>query len=63
LEDGRIVKGELVAPVVQAQDMRLQTQSEPKRTELLSLQRLDLEMLDPDDFEMQVIPARPETDH
>lgn len=63
LEDGRIVKGELVAPVVQVQDMRLPGQSEPKRTELLSLQRLNMEILDPDDFELEVIATRSEGDH
>jgi len=63
LEDGRIVKGELVAPVAQVQDMQLPGEGEPRHIELLALQRLDLDMLAREDFDSEVMESRPKEDH
>lgn len=54
LKDGRIVRGELVAPVLQVQNMRFPGESQVRKMELLSLQRLELDVLSPEAFESEV---------
>ena len=54
LEDGSILKGELLAPVANIQDIQMPGQEEPSHTEYFILQRLELEMLSPEEFEREV---------
>ncbi len=54
LEDGRILRGELVAPVAHVQDMQMQGQSELEHMEFFALQKLELELLSPEEFESEI---------
>jgi len=54
LEDGSVVKGELVAPVMQTQDLQMPGQSKPERMEYLVMQKLELEILSPAEFESEI---------
>jgi len=63
LEDGRVVKGELVAPVAHVQDMLMPGQDEPQHMEFLALQKLDLEMLVRQDFDSEIKRSGPGEDH
>ncbi|KPJ59220.1 MAG: hypothetical protein AMJ46_11990 [Latescibacteria bacterium DG_63] len=54
LEDGRVLKGELIAPVTQVQDIQMPGQDKPQHAEYFVLQRLELEMLSPDEFDMEL---------
>lgn len=59
LENGSIVKGELVAPIAQVQDMYLPGDSEPQHIELLALQRLELDLLAREEFDSEVAGGSP----
>ena len=48
LDDGRIVKGILTAPVAQVQDMSVPGQGKPQHLEYLIIQRLELELMPPE---------------
>jgi hypothetical protein len=54
LEDGSIVRGELIAPVLQVQDMVMAGQDQAQHKEYLVLQRLELGLLSPEDFDSQL---------
>lgn len=54
LEDGRIVKGDLIAPVCQVQDMRILGQDEPRHLEYFALQKLELELLSQETFKKEI---------
>ena len=54
LKDGRIVKGELIAPVTMVQDIKMPGQERPNHVEFFTLQKLELEMLTPDVFNFEV---------
>ncbi len=54
LKDGRIVKGELIAPVTMVQDIKMPGQEKPNHVEFFTLQKLELEMLAPDVFNFEV---------
>lgn len=54
LEDGRIVKGELIASITMSQDMHMPGQKEPTHSEFFVLQRLELEMLSAEEFNLEV---------
>jgi hypothetical protein len=51
LQDGSIVKGELVAPVANVQDMEIQGREEIQHSEYLLVQRLEMDLLSPEEFE------------
>lgn len=57
LEDGRILRGELVAPVTQVQDITMPGRNEPEHAEFLAMQRLELELLSRGEFESEVAKA------
>jgi hypothetical protein len=50
LEDGRIVRGELVGPVAIILDLRGPGQSEPQRSELLTIGYLEMDLLSEAEF-------------
>lgn len=50
LEDGRIVRGELVGPVAITLDLRGPGQSEPQRSELLTIGYLEMDLLSEAEF-------------
>jgi hypothetical protein len=54
LRDGRIVKGELIAPITVVQNIKMPGQKEPNHIEFFTLQQLKLEMLTPDRFNFEV---------
>jgi hypothetical protein len=54
LDDGRIVKGVLTAPIAQVQDLFLPGQEKPEHLEYLIIQRLELELMSPEDFKKQI---------
>jgi len=54
LKDGRIVNGELIAPVTVVQDIKMPGQEKPNHVEFFTLQKLELEMLAPDAFNFEV---------
>jgi hypothetical protein len=54
LDDGRIVKGILTAPVAQVQDLFLLGQEIPQHLEYLIIQRLELELMSPEVFKKQI---------
>jgi len=54
LKDGRILKGDLIAPVSQVQDMFIRGQDEHQHLEYFVLQRLELELLSADKFEQEI---------
>lgn len=58
LEDGRIVRGNLIAPVLQVQDMTMPGQDEPQHMEYLVLQRLEIDLLSREEFDSQVAGLR-----
>jgi hypothetical protein len=62
LKDGRIVKGELAAPVIQIQDIDMPGQGAPQRVQYLSLQRLEVEMLSREEFETEAAKGHTQTD-
>lgn len=51
LDDGRIIGGELVAPLTMVQDLRIGGQEEPQHSEYFALQELHLEILSPEEFD------------
>jgi hypothetical protein len=54
LDDGRIVKGILTAPVAQIQDFSLAGQEKPQHLEYLVIQRLELDLMSPEEFKKQI---------
>jgi hypothetical protein len=58
LGDGRIVRGELAAPVAHVQDMSMEGLDEPMHNEFMVVQRLYLDMLSPDEFAGEVEETR-----
>lgn len=54
LEDGRIVRGELHAPTLIVQDLWMPNQKEPTHSEYFVLQKLELELLSPEEFDLEV---------
>ena len=54
LDDGRIVKGVLTAPVAQTQDLFMPGQEKPQHLEYLTIQRLELELMSPEVFKKHV---------
>jgi hypothetical protein len=59
LEDGRVVKGEAVAPVTQVQTIRMPDQDRTQHGEFLVVQQLEMDMLSPEQFEKEVSEQRP----
>jgi len=54
LKDGRIVKGELVAPITMIQDIQLPGRKEPNHAEFFVLQELELDLLSPEEFSSEI---------
>jgi hypothetical protein len=54
LDDGRIVKGVLTAPVSQVQDLFVLGQEKPQHLEYLIIQRLELELMSQEAFKKQI---------
>jgi len=58
LDDGRIVRGELIGPVLQVQDMIMSGQDEHQHMEYLVLQKLQMELLSGEEFHSQISALR-----
>ena len=58
LEDGRIVRGELHAPTLMVQDLWMSDQEKPSHSEYFVLQKLELELLSADEFDLEVMESR-----
>lgn len=58
LEDGRVVRGEAVAPVTQVQTIRMPDQDRTQHGEFLVVQRLEMDMLSSEQFEKEVSDQR-----
>lgn len=54
LKDGRIVKGDLTAPVAQVQDWHVPGQEKLQHLTLLIMQRLEMELLSPEIFKKEI---------
>ncbi len=50
LEDGRIVRGELMGPVTLIQDLQMPGQEKPKRMESLTIGYLEMDLLSEEEF-------------
>lgn len=58
LEDGRIVRGELVGPVVMAQDVQMAGREKPEHSELLAIGYLEMDLLSESEFQSAVDKTR-----
>lgn len=55
LEDGRVVRGELVGPVIMAQDIQAAGAERPQHSELLAIGYLDMELLSEGEFRRALV--------
>lgn len=62
LEDGRVVRGELVGPVAMTQDISRPGLEKPEHMEFLVLGYMDMDLLSPEEFEAELAKTRKESE-